>query len=105
MDITHFEGHHYLSLTDCIASIAWRPSRFALWRHLRRQDSDTAAVVVQQLKAVFFERGAPYELTMTQPFAAERSSSSWRGGAFKSTFNNMLMFHREMVSSRDVTGQ
>jgi len=53
MDITHFEGHHYLSLTDC------GPSRFALWRQLRRQDS---AAVVQQLEAVFFERGAPSEL-------------------------------------------
>jgi len=44
MDITHFEGRNYLSLIDC------GPSGFAVWRHLRRQDS---ATVIQQLEAVF----------------------------------------------------
>ena len=53
MDITHFESRHYLSLIDC------GPSRFAVWRRLRRQDS---ASVIQQLEAVFYERGAPAEL-------------------------------------------
>jgi len=53
MDITHFEGRHYLSLIDC------GPTRFAIWRCLRRQDS---ASVIQQLESVFFERGAPLQL-------------------------------------------
>ena len=55
MDITHFHGRHYLSLIDC------GPSRFAAWRHLRRQDSSS---VMQQLESVFLERGAPFELLM-----------------------------------------
>ena len=53
MDITHFEGCHYLSLIDC------GPSRFAVWKRLRRQDS---ASVIELLEVVFFERGAPSEL-------------------------------------------
>ena len=53
MDITHFEGCHYLSLIAC------GPSRFAVWRRLRRQDS---AAVIELLEMVFFERGAPSEL-------------------------------------------
>ena len=53
MDITHFEGCHYLSLIDC------GPSRFAVWKRLRRQDS---AYVIELLEVVFFERGAPSEL-------------------------------------------
>ena len=53
MDITHFEGCHYLSLVDC------GPSRFAVWKRLRRQDS---AAVIEVLEMVFLERGAPSEL-------------------------------------------
>ena len=53
MDITHYQGTHFLSLID------HGPSRFAVWRPLRRQDS---ASVVQQLENVFCERGAPSEL-------------------------------------------
>jgi len=78
MDITHFEGRNYLSLTDC------GPSRFAVWRHLRRQDS---ATVIQQLEAVFFEHGAPSELLTNNDtaFCSRALSSSWRDGALKST--------------------
>ncbi|KAK4321923.1 hypothetical protein Pmani_007305 [Petrolisthes manimaculis] len=43
----------YPTLIDC------GPSRCAIWRPLRLQ---TSASVVQQLKAIFFERGAPEEL-------------------------------------------
>ena len=53
MDITHHEGQHYLTLIDC------GPTRFAIWRALRRQDS---ASVTRELEAVFFERGAPVEI-------------------------------------------
>ncbi|CAM1330156.1 Uncharacterised protein r2_g3930 [Pycnogonum litorale] len=53
MDITHSGGKHYLTLIDC------GPSRFAIWRHLRRQDSSS---VIQQLESIFLERGAPLEL-------------------------------------------
>ena len=53
MDITHFRGRSYLSLIDC------GPSRFSVWRPLRMQ---TSASVIEQLEAVFWERGAPEEL-------------------------------------------
>ena len=53
MDITHFRGRSYLSLIDC------GPSRFSVWRPLRMQ---TSAAVIEQLEAVFWERGAPEEL-------------------------------------------
>ena len=50
MDITHFEGRHYLTLVDC------GPSRFAVWRPLKLQ---TSSCVTEQLEAVFCERGTP----------------------------------------------
>ena len=31
MDITHYEGQHYLTLIDC------RPPRYAIWCHLKNQ--------------------------------------------------------------------
>lgn len=53
MDVTHYRGEHFLTLIDC------GPSRFAVWRQLRRQDSVS---VVEALEEIFFERGAPAEL-------------------------------------------
>ena len=53
MDVTHYQGRHYLSLIDC------GPSRFSIWRHLRRQD---AANVVSHLESLFCKRGAPAEM-------------------------------------------
>ena len=53
MDVTHVNGCHYLTLIDC------GPTRFAVWRRLQRQDTDS---VIKQLELVFFERGAPVEL-------------------------------------------
>ncbi|KRX30104.1 hypothetical protein T06_1451, partial [Trichinella sp. T6] len=48
--ITHVRGGPYLTLIDC------RPSRFAFWQRLRVHCS---ANVIEQLEAVFYERGAP----------------------------------------------
>ena len=53
MDITHYGGEHYLTVIDC------GPTRFSVWRKLRRQDS---ACVVQHLEAIFWERGPPEEI-------------------------------------------
>ena len=53
MDITHYQGRHYLSLIDCGAS------RFSIWRRLRRQD---AASVVSHQESPFCERGAPGDM-------------------------------------------
>lgn len=53
IDVTHYGGRSYLSVIDC------GPSRFCLWRLLRRADS---ATVVAELEQVFAERGAPFEL-------------------------------------------
>ena len=58
MDITHHGGRHYLTLIDCGAS------RFAIWRQLRLQTSES---VIKQLEAVFYERGAPKELRHCLP--------------------------------------
>lgn len=63
MDITHHQGKHYLTLIDC------GPSRFAIWKPLRRQDSDCA---IEQLNQVFFERGPPREI-LTDNDSAFRS--------------------------------
>ena len=53
MDVTHVNGCHYLTLIDC------GPTRFAVWRRLQRQDTDS---VVRQHESLFFERGAPVEV-------------------------------------------
>ena len=66
MDVTRVNGGHYLTLIDC------GPTRFAVWRRMQRQDTDS---VIQQLESVFFERGAPVELfTDNDP--------AFRSGAF-----------------------
>ena len=67
MDVTHVSGCHYLTLIDC------GPSRFAVWRRLRRQDT---ASVIQQLELLFFERGAPVEMLTD-------NDTAFRGAAFK----------------------
>ncbi|XP_064106974.1 uncharacterized protein LOC135215948 [Macrobrachium nipponense] len=53
MDITHYDGQPYLTLIDC------GPSRFAIWRRLHFQTSES---IIGQLETVFYERGAPEEL-------------------------------------------
>lgn len=65
MDICHIHNQHYLTLIDC------GPTRYAIWRKLRRQD---AICVVEQLESVFYERGAPREL-LTDNAASFRSST------------------------------
>ena len=64
MDICLVKNQHYLTLIDC------SPSRYAIWRKIRYQDS---ASVIEQLESVFFERGAPKELLTDNP-ASFRSS-------------------------------
>ena len=66
MDVTHANGCHYLTLIDCGLT------RFAVWRRLQRQDTDS---VIQQLELVFFERGAPVELLTD-------NESAFHSGAF-----------------------
>ena len=53
IDVTHYRGQSYLSIVDC------GPSRFCLWRHLRRSDAE---ITISQLEQIFYERGAPVEL-------------------------------------------
>ena len=50
MDITHSNGSHFLTVIDC------GPARFAIWRRLPQQ---YATSVINQLKALFYERGPP----------------------------------------------
>ena len=65
MDVTHVSGAHYLTIIDC------GPSRFAVWRRLRGQNS---ASVIDQLEQLFCERGAPLEL-LTDNATAFRSAA------------------------------
>ena len=53
VDVTHVGRTPYLSMVDC------GPSRFALWRQLRSEDSTS---ICRQLESVFQERGAPEEI-------------------------------------------
>ena len=64
MDIAHCNGAHFLTVIDC------GPARFAIWRRLSRQD---ATSVINQLKALFYERGPPTEI-LTDNDTAFRSS-------------------------------
>ena len=53
MDVCHADNQLYLTLVDC------GPSRYAIWRRLKRQDSES---VITQLESIFLERDAPAEL-------------------------------------------
>ena len=53
IDVTHHQGREYLSVIDC------GPSRFCLWRPLRRPDG---AEITGHLEQLFLERGAPAEI-------------------------------------------
>ena len=64
MDITHCNGAHCLTMIDC------GPAQFAIWRRLPRQD---ATSVINQLKALFYERGPP-TVILTDNDTAFRSS-------------------------------
>ncbi|KAK4294952.1 hypothetical protein Pmani_032459 [Petrolisthes manimaculis] len=65
MDTCHVGNRLYLTLIDC------GPTRYAIWKRLRRQDS---SIIIEQLEPVFFERGAPREL-LTDNAASFRSSA------------------------------
>ena len=65
MDVCHVNDQLYLTLVDC------GPSRYAIWRRLRRQDSDS---IIAQLESIFLERGAPKEL-LTDNYTSFRSAS------------------------------
>ena len=55
IDVTHVGGSRYLSIVDC------GPSRFGLWRLLRRETGEEITGLLEQ---VFWERGAPAELLL-----------------------------------------
>ena len=46
IDITHYNGKHFLTVTDC------GPARFTIWWLLPQQDSGN---IIQHLEAIFFE--------------------------------------------------
>ena len=71
MNVTHVNGCSYLTLID------YGPTRFAVWRRLQRQDTDS---VIQQLELLFFERVAPVELlTDNDPAFRSGCFPQWRG--------------------------
>ncbi len=46
MDMAHYDGGHFLTLTDC------GPSHLTIWQPLRQQDSIS---VIHQLEAIFYK--------------------------------------------------
>ena len=73
MDVTHYQGRHYLSLIDC------GPTRFSIWYHLRWQD---AASVISHLESLFCERGAPAEMLVDNDSILQQGLqglSKWMG--------------------------
>jgi len=53
MDVTHFEGDRFLTIIDC------GPSRFAIWRKIRDESSQS---IISELKQIFYEFGPPVEI-------------------------------------------
>ena len=53
VDVTHFDAHLYLSMVDC------GPSRVAIWRQLQ---TESAMLIIAQLRSVVIERGQCNEL-------------------------------------------
>ena len=53
IDITHYKGKHFLTVTDC------SPTRFSIRQLLPWQESRN---IIQDLEAIFFECGPPQEL-------------------------------------------
>ena len=86
IDMTHHQSGDYLSVIDC------GPSRFCLWRLLRRSDAET---VVEQLQRVFYERGAPTELLCDN----DTIFRSRRFGAFAARWGVSLRFRAAYAPS------
>ena len=53
IDITHVGTRRFLTMIDC------GPSRFAVWREIQSQTSEA---VIDKLRQVFYDRGAPEEI-------------------------------------------
>ena len=79
-------GSHFFMVIDC--GLAW----FAIWRRLPRQD---ATRVINQLKALFYERGLPTEI-LTDNDTAFRSSQL---KTFLDEWRVRLRFHCAYVPS------
>lgn len=86
IDVTHFGGQSYLTIVDC------GPSRFCLWRLLRRADS---ASVAQKLEEVFYERGSPVEILCDNDTAFR----SRHFASFAARWNVTLRFRAAHVPS------
>ena len=88
MDITHCNRAHFLMVIDC--SPAW----FAIWWCLPRQD---ATSVINQLKALFCERGLPTEILTDNDTAFQSSLLK----AFLDEWRVWLWFRCAYVPSGD----
>ena len=73
IDITHYNGKHFLTVTDC------GPTHFTILQLLPQQDSRN---IIQHLEAIFFERCPPQELLADNDTAfssgeLRKFSASW----------------------------
>ena len=86
MDICHARNQLYLTLIDC------GPTRYAIWRRLRRQD---AICVIEQLESVFYERGAPRKpASGAQCSAILHVAGAWLSGTAAPTFHRVMEYLR-----------
>ena len=53
MDVMHYDGKHFLTITDC------GPTYFTIWCLLTRQDTLS---IIRQLRSIFFEHGPLLEI-------------------------------------------
>ena len=86
IDITHYQSRDYLWVIDC------GPSRFCLWRLLRRPDAES---VTEHLERIFCERGAPSELLCDN----DTVFRSRRFGAFSARWRVSLRFRAAYAPS------
>ena len=86
IDITHYQSRDYLSVIDC------GPSRFCLWRLLRRPDAES---VTELLERIFCERGAPSELLCDN----DTVFRSRRFGAFSARWRVSVRFRAAYAPS------
>ena len=86
IDITHYQSKDYLTVIDC------GPSRFCVWRLLRRPDAEN---VTEQLQRIFCERGAPSELLCDN----DTVFRSRRFGAFAARWRVQVKFRAAYAPS------
>ena len=93
-DITHLNGQCYLTIIDC------GPSRYAIWRKVSGEDSNS---IVQVLLQVFREHGPPAELLMDNgaSFRSQKVKDLCDGWAVRQLFRCAYRPSRNAIVERN----